>query len=358
MTGETSSVLDLPDRWASIDRQGMRDVLESSPNQLRSAVEIAGRISVSIPGQIANVVVTGLGGSAIGGDVVSSVAGELLRVPLIVNRDYGLPAFVGPSSLVIACSYSGNTEETLDAFAEARRSGASVFCVTSGGRLAALAREQEIPLVLIPGGLQPRAALGFSTIALLGALRAFGLVPDLTGACQETINLVSTLVDRYHPEIPEASNRAKVLARSLHGRIVVIYGSTGVVNGATVRWRGQMEENAKNLAFHHLLPEMNHNELVGWECPAEILKQLGVIFLRDRGDHPQVQRRFEFTREFIAARAGVVHEVWTEGESRLARIFSVICLADFVSLYLAYLNEVDPTPVEAIEALKHKLGRS
>jgi glucose/mannose-6-phosphate isomerase len=357
MNRETLSVLDLPDRWACIDRQAMRDVLESSPNQLRSAVEIAGRISVSIRGQIDNVVVSGLGGSAIGGDVVSAAVGELLRVPLIVNRDYGLPAFVGPSSLVIACSYSGNTEETLEAFAEAHRLGAMVLCITSGGRLAVMAREQELPLVVIPGGLQPRAALGFSTIALLGALRAFGLVPDLMCDFKETINLLASLVDRYHPGVPEVSNRAKVLARSLHGRIVVIYGSTGVVSGATVRWRGQMEENAKNLAFHHLLPEMNHNELVGWEYPAEILKRLGVIFLRDKGDHPQVQRRFEFTREFIATRAGVVHEVWTEGESRLARIFSVVCLADFVSLYLAYLNEVDPTPVEAIEALKRKLSR-
>ena len=351
-------MLDLPDRWASIDRQGMRDVLESTPNQMRSAVEIAGRITVSIPDEIANVVVSGLGGSAIGGDVVSAAVGELLRVPLIVNRDYGLPAFVGPCSLVIACSYSGDTEETLDAFAQAQRLGAAVFCITSGGRLAALAQEQKVPLVSIPGGLQPRAALGFSSIALLGALRAFGLVPDLTDTFQETVQLLTSLVDRYHSGIPEANNRAKALARSLHGRIVVIYGSTGVVSGATVRWRGQLEENAKNLAFHHLLPEMNHNELVGWEYPAEGLKRLGVIFLRDKGDHPQIQRRFEFTREFIATRAGVAHEVWTEGESRLARIFSVMCLADFVSLYLAYLNEVDPTPVEAIEALKRKLRLS
>ena len=355
MKRETLSVLDLPDRWASIDRQGMMGVLESIPSQVRSAVEIADQISVSNPGKIGNIVVSGLGGSAIGGDVVSAAVGELLRVPLIVNRDYGLPAFVGPGSLVIACSYSGNTEETLDAFAQAQRLRAAVFCITSGGRLAELAQEQKVPLVSIPGGLQPRAALGFSSIALLGALRAFGLLPDLTGPFQETVQLLTSLVDRYHPDVPEANNRAKALARSLHGRIVVIYGSTGVVSGATVRWRGQLEENAKNLAFHHLLPEMNHNELVGWEYPADSLKRLGVIFLRDKGDHPQIQRRFEFTRELIATRAGVVHEVWTEGESRLARIFSVMCLADFVSLYLAYLNQVDPTPVEVIEALKRKL---
>jgi glucose/mannose-6-phosphate isomerase len=350
--------LDDPGMWPALDPQSMRGLIESFPAQFRAAARSARQLKVGMPSRIDSIVVCGLGGSAIGGDVVRSAVGHSIKVPFTVSRDYTLPPFVTNSTLVFACSYSGNTEETLACYSEAQRRGAAVVCIASGGRLAEFARHDGYALVPLPPGLPPRAALGYSSILLLGALEALGLVPDQSAELEETSRLLEDLVLRYGARNPAQSNLAKKIAHSLQGRMVAIYGSSGLLDAAAARWRGQIEENAKNLAFHHVIPEMNHNELVGWLKPEPELSRLGVVFLRDRGEHQQVRRRFEATVETITPRAGVVHEVWSEGESLLARIFSVICLGDFVSLYLSYLNKVDPTPVDAIESLKQKLTAS
>jgi len=350
------SILDQTDRWASIDPQSMRLLLESFPEQVRAAWKAAQTISFAVTHKPRNIVVTGLGGSAIGGDIVRLVIGRELRVPLIVNRDYTLPGFIDSSSLVIACSYSGNTEETISTYQEAGQAKASTVCITSGGRLEAMARSDGCPVVSLPVGLPPRAALGHSLVLLLGTLQALHLIPDMTASLEETNELLSSLLGQYGSAIPEARNLAKRVARSLHGKIIAIYGSNAILDAAAYRWRTQIEENSKNLAFHHVLPEMNHNELVGWRFPEGIMRFIGVVLLRDKGDHPQVQRRFDLTQEIIRERAGALHEVWSEGESLLARILCTIYLGDFVSLYLAYLNDTDPTPVEVIEYLKRSLS--
>jgi len=349
------SSLDDPKRWAELDPQNMRSLLSAFPKQIREAWHLVQGLELKVDFPIASVLVSGLGGSAIGGDVVRTVTAHVLRVPLLVIRDYGLPQFVNSKTVVFACSYSGNTEETLSSYEQARQAGAFIVCISSGGALAERARAGGFPLIRIPAGMPPRTALGYSAIALLGSLHAFGLVSDIRESVEETAELLSSLVLRYAAAVPEQSNKAKTIARGLHGKIVAIYASSGRLEAAAVRWRGQMEENGKNLAFHHLLPEMDHNELVGWRYPEDALKKAGVVFLRDPEDHPQVQRRFDFTREMVAESAGVTFEVWSEGKSLLARIFSLICLGDFVSLYLAHLNSVDPTPVDAIELLKQKL---
>ena len=351
------SILDDPERCAAADPQQMRALLDHFPAQVEEAAGIASRIDLHIDSKISNIVISGLGGSAIGGDIVRSAVGQVLSIPLVVNRDYRLPRFVDDSTLVFACSYSGDTEETLSAYEQAKQAGAAVVCITSGGQLAVRASAGGNPVIKIPGGLPPRAAVGYSAVVLLGSLRALRLVPGIEETLREVTRLVASLVSRYTATIPEASNRAKTLARSLQGKIVAVYAASGTLEAAAVRWRGQMEENAKNLAWHHLLPEMNHNELVGWKCPHDVIRNVGVVFLRDREDHPQVQRRFDFTREFVESRAGAVQEVWSEGNSPLARIFSVISLGDYVSLYLAYLNAENPTPVEAIESLKKNLAQ-
>ncbi len=350
------SVLDRPDRWAIIDPKSMRSLLESFPEQVGSAAARIRGLSLQTVREVRNLVISGMGGSAIGGDVARSALAGCLRVPLVVNRDYRLPAFVDSSSAVLACSYSGNTEETLSAYQDARRGRASMICIASGGRLAAAAKADGCPLVTLPGGLPPRAAFGYSCLAILGSIRALGLTDDLEPAIQETFTLMASLRERYSPTVPEAENLAKRIASTLHGRIVAVYGSNGGLDAAAARWRGQMEENAKNLAFHHALPEMNHNELVGWLHPGQQLQKVGVVLLRDKGDHSQVQRRFDLTREVLEKKAGVVHEIWSEGDSPLARIFSIVYLGDFVSLYFAYLNNVDPMPVEVIDSFKSKLG--
>lgn len=286
------------------------------------------------------------------------IAGSHLRLPLIVNRDYDLPGFLDSSVLVFACSYSGNTEETLSSYGQARRAHASIICITSGGRLEQMAKADGFPALLIPPGLPPRAALGHSLITLMAAMHALGLIPNIDEPVAETIELLKLLRSRYGVENPETANRAKTIASSLHGKIIAIYGSSGITEGAAYRWRTQIAENAKNLAFHHVLPEMNHNELVGWVYPQDILRAVGVVLLRDKGDHAQVQRRFDLTRGMIEGKAGVVHEVWSAGNAVLARLMSLIYLGDFVSLYVAYLNGVDPTPVQVIESLKRQLGAS
>lgn len=350
------SVLDQMDRLAALDPRSMRQLIESWPMLVAGAARAVQTLSLPVPRRISHIVISGMGGSAIGGDVVRAVTASALKVPLLVSRDYRLPGFTDSSTLVMASSYSGNTEETLSSYEQARAAGASILCLTSGGKLAALARDHGHPVIQLPAGLPPRAALGYSAIMMFGCLTAAGVVPDMSAQFDEAVAILNGLVTRCGPGETESRNRAKIIAGSLSGKIVVIYAAKGLLDPAAVRWRGQIEENAKNLAFHHLLPEMNHNELVGWEFPRHVLPQVGVVFLRDRGDHPQVQRRFDLTRESIAQKAGVVHEAWTDGDSLLARIFSLICLGDFVSYYLACLNAVDPTPVPAIEMLKNKLG--
>ena len=352
------SILDQRDQWMAIDPESMNTLIERFPEQVQAAATAGRNLSLELPRDMRAIVVTGLGGSAIGGDLVRSIVGQHLRVPFVVNRDYGLPGFVDTHCVIFACSYSGNTEETLSAYLQARRSNAPVICITSGGRLAEMAKVDGYPVLSLPGGLPPRAALGHSMFMLLSALQALRLIPDMAEPIRETVNLLKELSERYGRLTPESVNPAKSLANSLHGKIISIYGSSGILDAVAFRWRSQIAENAKNLALHHVLPEMNHNELVGWSYPEDVLRKVGVVLLRDKGDHPQVQRRFDLTRELIAAKAGVLHEVWSEGESILSRVMSAIYLGDFVSLYLAYLNRVDPTPVRVIDYLKQKLSSS
>ena len=352
------SVLDQPESWISIDPRSMRSLIESFPEQVHDAALKGRELSLSIPRDPRVLVVTGLGGSAIGGDLVRSVTGRQLRIPLIVNRDYDLPGFVDAFSLVIACSYSGNTEETISAYQQARQARANILCITSGGKLRTMAEADACPVLAIPGGLPPRAALGHSLITMLFALQSLNLIPDISNDVQETVRLLRDLSQRYGTSNPEAGNPAKKLARALYGKIAAIYGSNLIMDAAAFRWRCQVAENSKNLGFHHVLPELNHNELVGWLYPENVLRNIGVVFLRDREDHPQVQLRFDLTRELIADKAGSLNEVWSEGNALLARIMSVIYLGDFVSLYLAYLNNADPMPVEVIDYLKGKLSTS
>ncbi len=352
------SILDQLDDLKSIDPQSMHSLLESFPDQIQSAAQAGEKVSLPIPFGIKVLVVTGLGGSAIGGDVARSILEPELRIPLVVNRDYSMPRFVDASSLVFASSYSGNTEETLSAYREARRAKASVVCITSGGKLEAMAKADSVPVLRLPAGLPPRAAFGHSLMMLLVAIQRMQTLPDMAESIREAVELLKALRGRYGLANPEASNPAKILAYSLNGKLIAIYGSSEIMDAVAFRWRSQIEENAKNLGFHHALPEMNHNELVGWRYPEDVLRRVGVVLLRDRGDHPQNQRRFDLTREVIVERAGAVHEIWSEGDSLLARVLSAIYLGDFVSLYLAFLNKVDPTPVQVIDYLKRKLDTS
>jgi glucose/mannose-6-phosphate isomerase len=350
------SQLDRAELWERIDTRSMRDLLNGFPHQLRDGLERVRGLKLPMSFPVHNVVVLGMGGSAIGGDVARAAVSDLLRVPLLVNRDCRVPAFVGSQTLAIASSYSGNTEETIAAYEAARQAGAWIACLSSGGRLAQMAQRDGRPILRMPGGLPPRAALGYSTVMILGILSAAQLVSNLQDAVEEATGLLASMSGKLRPEVPAADNPAKSLASALHGKLIAVYASGGILGCAAYRWRCQIEENAKNLALHHTLPEMDHNELVGWEMPPEILRRTAVVFLRDCAETPQVRHRVSLTSKLVQRRSGSVHEVFSSGGSPLARVMSTIYLGDFVSYYLACLNAVDPTPVEVIEMLKRELA--
>ncbi|MDP1808509.1 MAG: bifunctional phosphoglucose/phosphomannose isomerase [Actinomycetota bacterium] len=342
---------------AATDRAGMLDEMAGFGDQCEQAVDIARRAQLPIePSGIANIVVLGMGGSGISGDVCRVLFDDVLTVPLQVNRHYRLPAYVGPGTLVLAVSYSGNTEETLAALDEAGQRGAKAVCVSSGGKISQMAKDKGLPLVQIPAGLQPRAALGYLSLPPAVVLERLGLVPDLTAAVTEAVNLLHHQSARLRPQEPESSNPAKQLARRLLGRLPVIYGSEGVTSLAAFRFKCQINENAKQPANWNLLPELDHNEITGWQCLEDISRRFHLIFLRDAEEHPQVKKRVEVTRDLIIDQFCGADEFWSSGASKLARLLSLVYLGDFTSAYLALLNGVDPSPVERIELLKKRLA--
>jgi len=339
-----------------LDTTGMFAALDGLPAQCAEACwDLVKNVELPESEAISNIVVTGLGGSAIGGDLLRVYAASKISVPIIVNRDYTLPEFVGPDTLVFAVSYSGNTEETLCAYTEARTRGASVIAITTGGKLGELAHKDSVPVVGVPCGVSPRAATGFLFIPTLRVLQRLGLLPDVTNEITEMINYIRDMGKKLGPDVAGEDNLAKQIALKLFNKIPVIWGSAGTTEVVAQRWKGQINENAKSPAYWNVLPELNHNEIVGLQFPAEILKKIHVIILRDERDHPRVHKRIEITKEVIQNAVDGYTEVWASGEGVLARLFSLIYTGDFTSVYLAALNGVDPGPVEVIDFLKGEL---
>lgn len=340
-----------------LDASGMLSLLTSFPDQLGEAMEIMRHVRLSLTGgSIHSVVVTGMGGSAIGGDLLRTYLVDLVNLPILVNREYTLPRFVGPSTLVFASSYSGNTEETLAACREAVQRGSQIIGIASGGELAHLAAQEGFPLIRIPTGYPPRAALGYSFVALLLSMSKLGFIGPQEESLRESQELLRQKGAEYGPSVPLAKNQAEQIALKLHGRFPIIYAWGHHFEAVAVRWRGQLAENSKHLSSHHLLPEMNHNEVVGWGAPEGLMEKMVVVLLRDGEDPKPIGKRMEITEELIAPSAAEVVQAWATGNSLLARMFSLLYLGDFVSFYLAVLNGVDPTPVRRIEELKRKLA--
>ena len=283
-----NSILDDPQAMNQSDPGGMSAILASFGRQLEEALKLELDQEISFAEEVQNILVCGLGGSAIGGDFLRAYLGADLKVPLHVNRNYALPGFAGPSTLALICSYSGDTQETLSAFHEARKARCSMVCWTSNGQLLDLAKQNGIPCIQVPAGLPPRTSLGYSTVPLLRVLTRLGLISDRSQEVEGALDEVRRCIDDYRLETPVAENEAKQLALKVHGKIPLLYGSQDRLDVMGVRWRGQFAENGKQLAYSSALPEMNHNEIVGWQHPEEVLRQLIPIFLRDRDDHPEI----------------------------------------------------------------------
>lgn len=349
-------LLDSREAMGEIDPAGMTGLIEDLPRQWREAEEIARAAQIQGVRDPKNIVILGMGGSAIGGDFVRSLLEPTVQIPIAVNRDYSLPAYVDRDSLVIASSYSGNTEETLTAAAEAQKRGAQVVAITTGGQLAGRAETNGWPLIRIPGGLSPRAAIGYSFVPLYVLMERIGIAPSVADDLAETAELLEKQRQRFGPDVPVSENLAKQLALSLKGKLPLVYGSYGWTGTAAYRWKTQINENSKAPAVNNTFPELNHNETVGWEVPEEVTKQIELVILRDRMDNDRVKARIEVTREIVEGRVSGVTELWSEGESEVARLFSLIYPGDFVSLYLALIYRVDPTPVKMIDLLKSRLA--
>jgi glucose/mannose-6-phosphate isomerase len=339
------------------DTANMRRLLENFPHQIEEAVKIGKAAKIPYKASaIADVTVSGLGGSAIGGDLLRSYLAEDLDIPFQVNRNYELPEYVGRKSFVIISSYSGGTEETIAAHRDARKRGAMVLCVTSGGETEQLARKFRQPVIKIPKGYPPRTALGFSFFPTLIAFMKMKLVSGKDKEIAETVRLLKQKA-RVFMALNE-DNPALELAKKLYNRLPIIYSAADRFDAVNVRWRGQLSENAKILAFGNVIPEMNHNELVGWRVLQRHMNEMAVVFLRDKGEHPRIQTRMKITKGIVSEFAPRVVEAWSDGSSLLARMFSLIALGDWTSYYLAILNGIDPTPVRVIDYLKWELGKT
>lgn len=344
---------------ADNDPGKMLEALWNLPEQCEEALAI-GR-GVKIPadyGQVSNIVVTGLGGSAIGGDFLRLFVSDKAGVPVIVNRDYTLPKFVDSRTLLFAVSYSGNTEETISAYSDAVSRGARIVALTNGGKLREMAEKDGFPVIVVPAGISPRAATGYLLVPALTVLETIGLIGDLTPEINEMTTVLRSLREQLRPEITVDRNQAKSTALRLKGKIPVIWAAGGNTEVVATRWKGQINENGKAPAYWNVFPELNHNEIVGFEEPQDLLKQMEIIILRDKHDHPRVRLRMDISKEIILDTVSGITEIWSSGEGRLARLFSLTYIGDYVSVYLAALYGIDPTPVKKIDYLKNKLAGS
>ncbi|OGO20048.1 MAG: bifunctional phosphoglucose/phosphomannose isomerase [Chloroflexi bacterium RBG_16_50_11] len=343
--------------YPSIDPEGMLARIKELPMQCQQAWQSA--MSLALPANYRNVdkvVVLGMGGSAIGGDLVRTLVQEEAKIPVLIHRDYGLPAFVDDKTLLIASSYSGNTEETLSGFELALKTGAKKLVMTSGGKLGKMAEAHHIPLFKIEYKAQPRAALGFSFIPTLGIMQKLGFISDKSADVKEAIQVLEKLSARLDEKSPQKSNPAKQLAQRLYGCLPVIYGA-GIAAEAAHRWKTQLNENSKSWAFYEVFPELNHNATVGFPLPKEIASKIRVVLLRSPTFNARIKLRYDVTCELLK-QSGVAYEfVDGEGQSALSQMVSLVSFGDYVSYYLAILYKVDPSPVKVISYLKERLEK-
>jgi glucose/mannose-6-phosphate isomerase len=339
-------------KFDSTDQLG--DVL-ALPEHLRDAlwrVESAIMEDVDTP---AGLVVAGMGGSAIGGALARAALGDHASRPIFVTRAYGLPPWTTPDTMVLLASYSGNTEETLACYESAGALGAKRTVVTTGGQLADMARADGVPVIPLPGGFQPRGAVAYLTVAALEVAALCGAGPRLTSEIDVAASHTEHLVEEWGPDAPEDSH-AKQLARSLLGTTPVVAGA-GLTTPIAYRWKTQINENAKQPCFWGELPELDHNELAGWEGARDV-GRFTAVFLDDSDAHPRVKARMELTERMISSSAAASFRLETRGQTSIERVISLVLLGDLVSVYLAALRGVDPGPVSALDELKAELAKA
>ena len=325
----------------------MKKYIIGFSDQLKEAITI-GKNSTLKPAKnpIQNVLICGIGGSGIGGTIASKLVSKNSKIPVLVNNEYTIPGFVNKNTLVIISSYSGNTEETLSAMRQALEQNAEIACITSGGEVLELAGKHQLNVIQIPGGNPPRACLGYSFVQLLYILAKYGIVSiDLI----KDVNSAIDLIEKNQNNIIQL---AEPLANNLFGKIPVIYSSDNY-DAVAVRFCQQLNENSKSLCWHNKLPELNHNEIVGW---TEKNDTLGVVFFKCENDFYRTKKRMEITEDVVKQYAGGVYEIIVKGENPIEKCLYLINLTDWVSVILAEIKNVDSIEINAINALKEKLS--
>ena len=325
----------------------MEQLIASFPRQLKEALEIGRKAQLRPPGgPYANVVITGLGGSGIGGRIASQHVHKEARCPIETYNNYYLPGYVDHKSLVIACSYSGNTEETLAAMEQALAKGSRVVVITSGGQMLEIAKQKGLDHIVIPGGNPPRTMLAYSLVQQFYVLHHFGIIGN---GFEGAIKNAAAMLEEEKEDIKK---KAKELTSALVGRRLVIYSEANT-EAVAIRFRQQVNENSKELCWHHAIPEMNHNELVGWAGGRD---DIAVVLFRHKTDHERTQIRMGINKDVFSKYTPNVHEVWSKGDTAFARQLYLINLGDWVSFYWAEAKKVDPSEIEVINMLKGKLA--
>ena len=357
-----ATILDRLEEVQKIDRCNMLEHCMRFPDYCEDAIKRAK--GVKIPNEVKissgfsikynkprNILITGMGGSAIGGEMLRGWLRDELPVPVEICRGYSLPAYADENTLAFVISYSGETEETLNAFADAVRRRCMTITITSGGHLLSLCKRLNIPSVIVPDGFPSRAAFPYVFFSLPILLTRMKIISDREQEIGEALNALRKVMRENAPVIPTKNNPSKRLALELRETIPVVYGY-GPYEAAAHRLKTQLNENSKLLSTYDAFPELNHNEVVGWEASETVTKSFSVILLRDRREPSEMACRIELTKSLLSKKARKVHEIYARGNGKLARLLSLVFVGDFLSVYLAVLRGVDPSPVRSIEDVK------
>ena len=351
-----AKILDNLNEIKRIDKSDMLSFCVEAPKHYAEAAKLAKTVSISYP-KPQTIIVAGMGGSAIGGELLKDWTRDKIVVPIEVCREYSLPAYANKNTLVFVISYSGETEESLSGFLDALKRKCMIVSISSGGVLHEFAEKLNIPHLLVPSGMAPRATLPYLFVPLPILLERIGLVSDVMPEISETIKILKHVSDSNSPEKLLNDNFSKKLASGICGTVPVVYGF-GFYRAVAQRLKTQFNENSKSPAKWEFFSELDHNEIVGWEAAKELAKFFSVILVRGDDESEAMRQRIQATKELIQKESVKVFEVHSVGKSRLAKMSSVICTGDFTSVYLAIMRGIDPTPVKTITLLKEKMKQS
>lgn len=349
------TILDQPDKVMEIDKSNMIELCERTPFFCGDAIRRVEKMKLpSNYSTLRNIIVVGMGGSAISGELLRDWLFDQVMVPIQICKDYVLPAYADQKSLVIAVSYSGETEETLSSFLEAVNRNCMVLTISSGGHLQAFSQKLRIPHILIPTGFPPRAAIAYLLFPLIVLMEKLGIIEGVDEEIKEALDILGKVSRENAQCIPLRSNKAKRLASEIKDTIPVIYGFRQYAAVAR-RLKCQFNENSKVPSKFDVFSELNHNDIVGWEASKNLTQSFSLIFIRDPKEPSEIRQRIELTKQLVSEKVSRVLEIPALGEMKLAKMLSTVCIGDFVSIYLALLNGVDPTPTKTIAYLKEEI---